>query len=170
VLLIKTSAFSWNNNCVIINMHGKTTLKKNTFPYVASTGLEGKGRSAKTHTQDCRSSSSEVCPLRVDEPVSEAVNSETALCEERKVWVSKWRKRDRYGFKYVVSAVAVCCACSRESGGLTAKQRLFVCFVATDESDSDQLCFSVGTRGLHNTPLLLRSVYSTNILADFGAC
>jgi hypothetical protein len=28
VLLIKTSAFCWNNNCVIINMHGKTTLKK----------------------------------------------------------------------------------------------------------------------------------------------
>jgi hypothetical protein len=28
VLLIKTSAFSWDNNCVIINMHGKTTIKK----------------------------------------------------------------------------------------------------------------------------------------------
>jgi hypothetical protein len=28
VLLIKTSAFCWNNNCVIINMHGKLTLKK----------------------------------------------------------------------------------------------------------------------------------------------
>jgi hypothetical protein len=27
VLLIKTSAFCWNNNCVIINKHGKTTLK-----------------------------------------------------------------------------------------------------------------------------------------------
>jgi hypothetical protein len=27
VLLIKTSAFCWNNNCVIINMHGKTTIK-----------------------------------------------------------------------------------------------------------------------------------------------
>jgi hypothetical protein len=27
VLLIKTNAFCWNNNCVIINMHGKTTLK-----------------------------------------------------------------------------------------------------------------------------------------------
>jgi hypothetical protein len=27
VLLIKTSAFCWNNNCVNINMHGKTTLK-----------------------------------------------------------------------------------------------------------------------------------------------
>jgi hypothetical protein len=23
----KTSAFCWNNNCVIINMHGKTTIK-----------------------------------------------------------------------------------------------------------------------------------------------
>jgi hypothetical protein len=29
VLLIKTGAFCWNNNCVIINMHGKTTLKIN---------------------------------------------------------------------------------------------------------------------------------------------
>jgi hypothetical protein len=28
VFLIKTSAFCWNNNYVIINMHGKTTLKK----------------------------------------------------------------------------------------------------------------------------------------------
>jgi hypothetical protein len=27
VLLIKASAFCWNNNCVITNMHGKTTLK-----------------------------------------------------------------------------------------------------------------------------------------------
>jgi hypothetical protein len=27
VLLIKTSAFSRNNNCVIIDMHGRTTLK-----------------------------------------------------------------------------------------------------------------------------------------------
>jgi hypothetical protein len=27
MLLIKTSAYSWNNNCVIINMHGKTTIK-----------------------------------------------------------------------------------------------------------------------------------------------
>jgi hypothetical protein len=27
VLLIKTSAFCWNNNCVIINMHGTTTIK-----------------------------------------------------------------------------------------------------------------------------------------------
>jgi hypothetical protein len=24
---MKTSGFCWNNNCVIINMHGKTTIK-----------------------------------------------------------------------------------------------------------------------------------------------
>jgi hypothetical protein len=34
VLLIKTSAFSWNNNCVIINMHGKTTLKIVMLPVI----------------------------------------------------------------------------------------------------------------------------------------
>jgi hypothetical protein len=26
-LLLKTSAFCWNNNCIIVNMHGKTTIK-----------------------------------------------------------------------------------------------------------------------------------------------
>jgi hypothetical protein len=37
VLLIKTSAFCWNNNCVIINMHGKTTLEKNSYSDFPST-------------------------------------------------------------------------------------------------------------------------------------
>jgi hypothetical protein len=36
VLLIKTSAFCWNNNCVIINMHGKTTIKINNRQYSSS--------------------------------------------------------------------------------------------------------------------------------------
>jgi hypothetical protein len=27
ILIIKTCAFSWNNNCIIVNMHGKTTIK-----------------------------------------------------------------------------------------------------------------------------------------------
>jgi hypothetical protein len=132
--------------------------------------LEGEGRSTKNHTQDCRSSPSEVCSLRLDEPVSEAVNRETALCEERKVWVSKRRMRDRYGFKYVTSAVAVCCACSRVSGGLAAKQRFLARISATDNSDSDQLCFSVRTRISNSATLLPRSVYSTNTLTDFGVC
>jgi hypothetical protein len=39
----------------------------------------------KPTLKDCRSSPSEVCSLRLDEPVSEAVNRETALCEERSV-------------------------------------------------------------------------------------
>jgi hypothetical protein len=29
ILIIKKCAFSWNNNCIIVNMHGKTTIKIN---------------------------------------------------------------------------------------------------------------------------------------------
>ena len=43
-------------------------------------------------------------------------------------------------------------------------------FSTTDDSVSDELCFSVGTRGSNSAHILPRSVYSTNSLADFGAC
>ena len=98
-----------------------------------SAGLEGKGISTKSHTQHCRSPSDDVRSLGRDECVSGAVSRATALWEERNVWVSKWRMRERYGFMYFTSAVAVCCACSRVTGGLPAKERLLVHFSSTDD-------------------------------------